>query len=392
MLFTAAPCPEMRGSIRQIVGVDAIRCLAAIFVMIFHLSYWIWAGMQFHPGLGGSTPVDYVWLAPFTSFGWVGVQVFFVISGFVIIYSAQNATPFRFFRSRFLRLVPAAWICASITAAALLLSGTGYTTQGGLATAWLKAVTFYPFRGWIDNAYWTLGIELAFYAVVFLVIASGMFRRIYWLVGLIGMVSSLFWFTAFAVEILFGSHGVTRVAIFRLTDLLLLQHGCLFALGAFVCLAHSRRLNRLELGCLLAFVVGGLLEIRWEAHLVDALAASHRPAVIPMVVWSLCVLAIAASVRWNSLLAGFGPGFVAGMRAIGLLTYPLYLVHQFVGYVIIDTLRKYVADSAALIIAIAVCLLLALLISRFLEPAVRTVLARWLNWVHARAIGGWQRA
>src|ERR1700728_2371472 len=103
---------------RQIVGVDAIRCLAAVLVMVFHFSFWIWAGSAYHPGLG-IPPPDYAWLTPLTSAGWVGVQIFFVISGFVIVYSVGDATPFGFFRSRFLRLVPAAWICSSITMAAL---------------------------------------------------------------------------------------------------------------------------------------------------------------------------------------------------------------------------------------------------------------------------------
>ena len=47
-------------------------------------------------------------------FGWIGVQIFFVISGIVIANSAQSATPFRFAVSRFLRLYPAAWIAAAI--------------------------------------------------------------------------------------------------------------------------------------------------------------------------------------------------------------------------------------------------------------------------------------
>ena len=55
-------------------------------------------------------------------------------------------------------------------------------------------------------------------------------------------------------------------------------------------------------------------------------------------------------------------------------------------------MRQYVSDSAALVIAIAVCLFLAFVVSRYLEPAVRTILATWLTRVHTGAIGITERA
>jgi len=53
--------------------------------------------------------------------GWVGVEIFFVLSVFVIAYSAEGSSAFSFFRSRILRLMPAVWICASLVFAVLLV-------------------------------------------------------------------------------------------------------------------------------------------------------------------------------------------------------------------------------------------------------------------------------
>ena len=67
------------------------------------------------------------------------------------------------------------------------------------------------------------------------------------------------------------------------------------------------------------------------------------------------------------------------MRQLGLLTYPLYLVHQVMGFVLVDTLRRQFSDLQAVLIAMAACLVLAFAVSRYLEPALRGVLARQLG-------------
>jgi hypothetical protein len=67
-------------------------------------------------------------------------------------------------------------------------------------------------------------------------------------------------------------------------------------------------------------------------------------------------------------------------------------LHQFVGYVIINTMQQYVADSAALAIAVVVCLFLTVIISRYMEPVVRGTLAAWLARAHTGAVGLIERA
>jgi peptidoglycan/LPS O-acetylase OafA/YrhL len=59
--------------------------------------------------------------APYTWFGWVGVEIFFVISGFVIANSASKSSPKEFLFGRALRLYPAVWIASTLSLVILLI-------------------------------------------------------------------------------------------------------------------------------------------------------------------------------------------------------------------------------------------------------------------------------
>jgi peptidoglycan/LPS O-acetylase OafA/YrhL len=60
-------------------------------------------------------------LAPLTQFGYLGVPLFFMISGFVISASAENRTPSEFVISRITRLFPAYWFGVAFTLIAIYL-------------------------------------------------------------------------------------------------------------------------------------------------------------------------------------------------------------------------------------------------------------------------------
>lgn len=85
---------------KKLYGLDHLRTLAIGYVFLFH--YFILSNGQ--PG----------WLPDFASFGWTGVDLFFVLSGFLIasqlffqIKQGQNISFRIFFVKRFFRIVPA---------------------------------------------------------------------------------------------------------------------------------------------------------------------------------------------------------------------------------------------------------------------------------------------
>ena len=68
---------------RQIVGIDALRLVAASLVAFEHLGISAWLPSR-HSGHIPTHAFDV--LRPYACYGWIGVEIFFVLSGFVIAY------------------------------------------------------------------------------------------------------------------------------------------------------------------------------------------------------------------------------------------------------------------------------------------------------------------
>ncbi len=296
---------------RQILGLDLLRIAAATGVMFFHLTYLHW---QDDAHTLARWPPLYRAMSPVTSTKWVGVEVFFVLSGFVIMYSAEKASASTFARRRLMRLLPSALLCASMTAALILTERL--QTFGTVAMLWVHAVTFWPRGPWIDGVYWTLPIEVAFYTLIYLCLLTRCQVIVFGAVSAMGMIS-----TAWCLC------GLQRIGT---NPAFLLQYGCFFALGTGLFTATrygwTGRSATLNLACL----AGCIAEIR-----------AHPGPITPLWVWLSAMICLFVSVRQNqrlqTLLTSRG---VAMVRRLGLATYPLYLMHSQIGRLMIGGLHR----------------------------------------------------
>ena len=252
---------------RQIVGLDLVRFTAACLVVMHHLGFWIWANAA-QSQASGLNALSYRWLGPFAAPGWIGVEIFFVLSGFVIAYSAQKGSALDFVRSRVVRLYPGAWVCSSLTVLACLLLASD--SLRSLLRPWMASALLLPRSTWVDSVYWTLGLEMVFYGIV---LALLLMHRLRWLgavMSVLGLVCSALWAFSFFVERgwLAGPtarHLAHQFLFGRLATVLLLQHGCFFAIGVLLWLCLLRRPTGPRIVALAICCVGGALEIRTHA-------------------------------------------------------------------------------------------------------------------------------
>ncbi|TFF35201.1 acyltransferase family protein [Mucilaginibacter psychrotolerans] len=147
--------------------IDLLRFLSASWVALFHFN-------------AGIPPADN-WYRAFCGLGYLGVPVFFIISGYCICIAQQHAkTPRSFIIRRFFRIFPPYWfsillVCACALAIKLI---TGTNSAASLPNSFgrvMAAVLLYtaPLSSehTINWVYWTLPYELFFYFLVFLAMA-----------------------------------------------------------------------------------------------------------------------------------------------------------------------------------------------------------------------------
>lgn len=153
-----------------------MRGLAALAVLGFHLTF---TGV---PAALGTA------VASTLSLGWAGVQVFFVLSGFVIAHSLRNAEPRaaylgRFVLRRSIRLDPPYWAAVIATLASVWLSNALFPERrlplpsGAAVSAHLVYLQDILGYGQILDVLWTLCLEFQMYLVLAALVTGGSWVR-----------------------------------------------------------------------------------------------------------------------------------------------------------------------------------------------------------------------
>lgn len=382
--------PRQQG---YVPGLDVLRFFAACIVMIFHLAFWSWAYPAGQVARASQRVADFERWAELTMVGWAGVQIFFVISGFVIALSAEHASSYRFFRSRFVRLVPGAWICATIALVAWLLVGVG--DVGLHFVNYARSMLFYPMPTWIDSVYWTLGVEICFYALVLALLVINRFRWLKPVICGIGLVSTMFWIAFWIAASLRPSAAFevfSAIQWSRFSQLLLLQHGMFFAIGVLLWLHLTKRRTLDQMLWLCVFALGACLQIAGETSLKMEKTGIAPSPLFPCAVWLASMLFFWIVVKKNDALQQLPPAVLQLLRRLGLMTYPLYLLHNVTGGALMGTFVEWGAPTvAALWLAIACIVALSWWVSTVPEPWLQKSARTLLDSIEARWQSRWMR-
>ncbi len=281
---------------------DPMRGIAALAVVLFHYSGSILPTLLPNPA------------KPVFSFGYLGVQVFFVISGFVIPYALQRSGYTwqdlgRFMARRFVRIAPPAYVAALFMIAYYYLSIliNGHPVEGneipalGLRSV-LANLTFtvpYLHTNWFNFVYWTLTTEFEFYLMIALLFPLIADRSPGWRVAMV--LSALVLFPFFKGPIF-------------------LHYSTYFLLGMLVFLWRETGTDRRLLVSM--FVLASIQ------------VAAHR-GYLELGASVLAVAVIMAAPKARSRATDW----------LGKVSYTLYIIHAPVGYFAEAVLKRLIGED-----------------------------------------------
>lgn len=355
----SAPSPNVSAP-RRFLFLDGLRGVAAMMVVVFHL----------HENL---RPAVQAWLPPVLSTlcsnGNLGVDIFFVLSGFVIAHSVSNGERSwrylgRFGLRRSIRLDPPLWMTILVEIILIRISLRLFPDLGTPLPDWsqiMANVTYTQhFLGIADivPVFWSLTYEVQFY--IALVATLVLLHRV---PRSLSLTPTLF------VVVFCYSLGIWLGAFPSPVRGLFIDRWFQFALGIAAWAVFMRHISKAQFAALCVVTLCAILAMSPVAYR----ARSTEVAVLSAV--SLALVSLTG--RLETTLSG------TMIQFLGRVSYSLYLIHASVGWRFISVFRRKFGPelgpamgSAAFLGGLLLCVLSAWLLYATLEAPSMTLARR----------------
>ena len=321
---------------------DTVRFLAALAVLFYHYTFST-ARLLGTP----SFSIDKI-----SRYGYLGVDAFFIISGYVVLMSSMHKTPKYFFISRLVRLYPAYFICC-ITTFVILYFGnisTPEIPQVSVKILIYNLTMLQEFLGKVNlnGVFWTLTYELGFYTVILVIAALKLWKHL--------LLVIILWLTYTAI--------INYAEVNAFSFFLIPKYSSCFIAGMLFYLLRINYAEKWKIYLLITFCF--LVNTKNNIQITKEMNNFyHNPGTMSnIIVLSVSLLfyvffLLSASNKLNQKIFRF-------LGKLGVLTYPLYLMHTFgVGIFmgLAGVLNKYIL----LLLATSISIGISYLIYKFVE-------------------------
>ena len=336
---------------KRIQFLDGFRGFAILWVVIYH-TFSRWSSLL---PFGENISKNY-----FTANGWLGVYLFFLISGFVILMTLTRSKNFiTFIKNRWIRLFPGMLICG------LIIYFTGsffYERPNGIPNLvdLIPGLTFIdPFFynqftpikvGILEGAFWSIFIEVKFYIF---------FGLMYFYLGSRKAIAGIFSMFLLYNFIYFANHYIDNYYL-KLLEMISYKLGFSyfgwFATGTLIFLYfEGKNIKNLYLSLIIGFL--SIIGLK-ETNIVIILAF-------------FVLILFVATVRYEFLQKLIANKI---LLFVGFVSYPYYLIHENMTVALIIKTNKYFPDMptfALIFVPVILILMFVYPYSKFIEPKIQ---------------------
>jgi len=326
----------------RFIELDALRGIAVLLVLVSH---YTWA-YDYHFSILG----EHYFHFPYGEFG---VQVFFVISGFVIFMTIENTKSIKhFIVSRFSRLYPTYWLAIIITATTIVLFPV--PTLGNYTFSDIL-INFTMLQGFIkiphiDQVYWSLKIELIFYVIIGSIYYFKQLNKIENYVVL--------WLLIVSISLVFDFKFEKYIHVLLITD-----YAPLFIAGIMFYKIKYKKSTFIHHLIIFFSLIIYLFSLKMQILFRNQEEINIIQFIFVFIIYGIFYLLSFFQIKFfkNKVLIFFG-----------YISYPLYLLHNIIGYSIIYRLKEvYDNQFFYVIVTSLITVTLAFLITKIMETPTK---------------------
>ena len=341
---------------KRILELDALRALAAINLMLFHFTH------VYAVKFGYTSPLGFEW-----PFGAYGVEMFFILSGFVNSMSLlRRKKPVDFVAARLIRIVPIFLLV--IIANIWIMQYSPLTPV--TSTQFVANMTLLPrIFGFecVDPVMWTLQIEMMFYATLVCLFQIGALKRYFLGWGTLLVLSLLVCPTLDSMHATYSSEAWFSVAT-AVRRLMLLDFVPLFAIGFLLYMIKTDTGKRWQ-------NILGIIAAAAVFHSIDH--GKHNPLATMLIIGL-----VTASAYGKVPPLRFKP-----LVYVSTISYALYLCHNNLGSIM---MHRFDHNGVPPIICLALVLVfsfaLAIIITKKIEePMTNRLRSAWETYRSKKA-------
>jgi len=289
------------------------------------------------------------------------VNVFFLLTGFLTALHIDRKNFRSYVKGRFLRLFPDYWCCILLTTLFTACLFPQLTRPWSTILVNFSMCQSFFLTKSVDGAYWTLSYELMFSVLIALVLLL----RIGTIKTLIKI--SWFWLAASLVSYWFmeieqgNQDAIARLAHYILGLFVMYRCSAPFIVGVALCGIYK---NVTDKSSSLLLLSGGILSwyVQTKVYFVCLLVST-------LLILLIITLRNRQTTKYADYVEYANKTFMVPFDWIAQISYPLYLLHQFVGYSIIKNLETHFGSGSIWLLTIpfGVCAALAWIVNRIID-------------------------